>query len=100
MQVAIKRSLFQVLGDPQARSRCKLALREAAINASLDHPNIVRSYTHDLQPLGDPMVSERVSRGVLVNLSTHVIVFRETRGNSLSIGSSSSCKSSVTGGRC
>ncbi|GAX74864.1 hypothetical protein CEUSTIGMA_g2310.t1 [Chlamydomonas eustigma] len=54
MQVAIKRSIFQVYGDPKAEANRKVALREAAINNSLDHPNIVRSYTYDMQPLGEP----------------------------------------------
>lgn len=39
------------------------ALREAAINATLDHPNIVPTYTYDMQPLGHhPKVSVMVTK--------------------------------------
>ncbi len=52
LEVAIKRVIFQVLtcmGDEANRMK---ALREAAINSTLNHPNIVSTYTHDMQPLG------------------------------------------------
>lgn len=66
LDVAIKRVIFQVLagnsGDEMMRHT---ALREAAINATLDHPNIVPTYTYDMQPLGHhPKVSVMVAKRV------------------------------------
>ncbi|KAG1672192.1 hypothetical protein FOA52_002892 [Chlamydomonas sp. UWO 241] len=50
LDVAIKRIIFQMLdGDDEAERQ--MALREAAINATLNHVNIVATYTYDVQPL-------------------------------------------------
>jgi hypothetical protein len=41
-----------VLGDEESELRLKTVLREAAINSTLDHANIVSTYTYNMQPLG------------------------------------------------
>ncbi len=47
---------LQVMTDIRAEANRKTALREAAINASLNHPNIVTTFAHDMQPLADSKV--------------------------------------------
>ena len=47
------------MADERAEANRMTALREAAINATLDHPHIVTTYTYDMQPLGDTQTSER-----------------------------------------
>jgi len=54
LEVAIKRVLFQVMTNAGEERDRRQALREAAINATLDHANIVPTYTYDMQPLGGP----------------------------------------------
>lgn len=49
--MAIKRIIFQVLSDASEEQTSKTALHEAAINATLDHRNIVSTYSYDMQPL-------------------------------------------------
>jgi len=39
------------LDDKKSDVQRKVALREAAINATLCHPNIVATYAHDMRPL-------------------------------------------------
>ena len=51
--------LFQVMADARAEANRMTALREAAINATLNHPHIVTTYTYDMQPLGDTQTSGR-----------------------------------------
>ncbi|GAX77123.1 hypothetical protein CEUSTIGMA_g4569.t1 [Chlamydomonas eustigma] len=48
--------VYKVMADVKAEHNRKTALREAAINATLNHPNIVTTYTYDMQPLGDVQV--------------------------------------------
>ena len=59
LEVAIKRVIFQVMADAKSEANRKTALREAAINSTLDHPNIVTTYTYDMQPLGDEKTAGR-----------------------------------------
>ena len=47
------------MADARAEANRKTALREAAINATLNHPHIVTTYTYDMQPLGDTQTSGR-----------------------------------------
>ena len=47
------------MADARAEANRKTALREAAINATLNHPYIVTTYTYDMQPLGDPNTAGR-----------------------------------------
>ena len=49
----------QVMADARAEANRMTALREAAINATLNHPHIVTTYTYDMQPLGDTETSGR-----------------------------------------
>ena len=49
----------QVMADVRAEANRMTALREAAINATLNHPYIVTTYTYDMQPLGDTQTSGR-----------------------------------------
>ncbi len=69
LEVAIKRVIFQVLtcmGNEVSRMK---ALREAAINSTLNHPNIVSTYTHDMQPLGGAQnVSLRSAHNISIRL--------------------------------
>ncbi|KXZ42732.1 hypothetical protein GPECTOR_121g432 [Gonium pectorale] len=55
LPVAVKSVLFQHLsgGGDACDPRAARALAEAAISASLSHPNIVATYTYTLQPLHD-----------------------------------------------
>ena len=46
------------VSEPVPWMMVQIALREAAINATLDHPNIVRSFTYEMQPLGEPLVRD------------------------------------------
>lgn len=62
LDVAIKRVIFQVLGDPVADARRKTALREAAINGTMHHPNIVTTYAHDMQPLAQANMLGQAAR--------------------------------------
>ena len=41
-----------VLDDEESEQRLKTVLREAAINSTLDHANVVTTYTYNMQPLG------------------------------------------------
>lgn len=41
----------QAMGDGKSDAQRTVALREAAINATLSHPNIVATYAHDMLPL-------------------------------------------------
>ena len=52
-------TLLQVMADVHAEANRMTALREAAINATLNHPHIVTTYTYDMQPLGDTQTSGR-----------------------------------------
>ena len=47
------------MADVRAEANRMTALREAAINATLNHPYIVTTYTYDMQPLGDTQTSGR-----------------------------------------
>ena len=49
----------QVMADARAEANRMTALHEAAINATLNHPYIVTTYTYDMQPLGDVQTSGR-----------------------------------------
>jgi len=49
--------LVQVLEDEASRNKLKAALREAAINSALDHPNIVSTFSYNIQPLCGPQVT-------------------------------------------
>eukprot|EP00798_Chlamydomonas_sp_ICE-L_P015533 gene15533-21624_t len=51
LEVAIKRIIFQLLSGAEGDAGRATALREAAINASLNHPNIVTTYSYDMKPL-------------------------------------------------
>ena len=51
MEVAIKRVILQVMEDDVSQARLKTALREATINSTLDHPNIVSTFTYKMQPM-------------------------------------------------
>jgi len=62
LEVAVKRIIFQLLSGPEGESSRRTALREAAFNATLHHPNIVTTYTYDMQPLGESTKS--TGRGV------------------------------------
>ena len=47
------------MADASAEANRVTALREATINATLNHPHIVTTYTYDMQPLGDTQTSGR-----------------------------------------
>ena len=61
LEVAIKRVIFQMTtADAMAERSRRLAIREAAINSTLNHPNVVSTYHYDMQPLGsDPRSAGR-----------------------------------------
>ena len=45
--------------DEASHYKLKATLREAAINSTLDHPNIVSTFSYNIQPLHGPQVSWR-----------------------------------------
>ena len=47
-------------------------LREAAINATLNHPHIVTTYTYDMQPLGGDTQTRTSGRGFM-DWQMHII---------------------------
>ncbi len=51
LEVAVKRILFQLMSSPQGEQSRRKAMREAAINATLNHPNVVATYSWDMLPL-------------------------------------------------
>jgi serine/threonine protein kinase len=51
LEVAVKRILFQLMASPQGEVSRRKAMREAAINATLNHPNVVATYSWDMVPL-------------------------------------------------
>ena len=58
---------LQIVGgalSPQSSEKMR-ALREAAINQSLDHPNCVRTYHFDIRLVQAPMVSASHGRMVM-----------------------------------
>jgi serine/threonine protein kinase len=63
LHVAVKRMVFSLLtqddgcSDAAARTRAKI-LREAALNQSLSHPNIVATYSHDMRQLGEGAIAD------------------------------------------
>ena len=67
MEVAIKRVILQVMEDEASQKKLKTALREAAINSTLDHPNIVSTYSYNLQPLGGAQVGRGRGRAQVGN---------------------------------
>uniref|UniRef100_A0A7R9Z8R5 Protein kinase domain-containing protein n=1 Tax=Chlamydomonas euryale TaxID=1486919 RepID=A0A7R9Z8R5_9CHLO len=68
LDVAIKRIIFQMMegGDESER---QMALREAAINSTLNHTNIVATYTYDVQPLA----KNAASAGGLTDWQMYII---------------------------
>ena len=63
LEVAIKRVILQVLADSASQAKLRTALREAAINSTLDHPNIVSTYTYNMQRImGEAQVSFLIGR--------------------------------------
>ena len=57
LEVAIKRVILQVLDDAGSQEKLTTALREAAINSTLNHPNVVSTYTYNMQRMGEEQVS-------------------------------------------
>ena len=60
LRVAVKRVLLQALAGEEGEEARAAVLREAHINASLDHPNIVATYACDLLPLPHTKEGEKV----------------------------------------
>ena len=56
LEVAIKRVILQVLGEAGSQEKLRTALREAAINSALNHPNVVSTYTYNMQRMGEMQV--------------------------------------------
>ena len=63
LEVAIKRVILPVLANSDSQEKLRTALREAAINSTLDHPNIVSTYTYSMQQMRGAQVGTR-STGV------------------------------------
>jgi len=52
LDVACKRLIFSQLSGLHTDAGRRSVLQEAALNASLSHPNIVATYSYDMRPLG------------------------------------------------
>ncbi len=68
--MAIKRVIFQVMADARGEERRKMAMQEAALNETLQHPNVIMTYTSDMSTLGD---LNGAKRGVL-DWQLHIIM--------------------------
>ena len=45
--------------DEASHQKLKATLREAAINSTLDHPNVVSTFSYNIQPLNGSQVKGR-----------------------------------------
>lgn len=64
----MKRLLVQSLEGPRGEASRSQAVREASINAGLDHPNIVATYSYDMKPMvAGPLVSGMSMVGIAVS---------------------------------
>ncbi|GAX77871.1 hypothetical protein CEUSTIGMA_g5313.t1 [Chlamydomonas eustigma] len=70
LQVAIKRVIFQVMADKKGEERRLATLQEAAINETLNHPNLVMTYASEMTPLGDLNANKRG----LLDWQMHIIM--------------------------
>ena len=60
------------MADAHAEANRMTVLREAAINATLNHPHIVTTYTYDMQPLGGDTQTRTSGRGFM-DWQMHII---------------------------
>ncbi|KAG2432173.1 hypothetical protein HXX76_009093 [Chlamydomonas incerta] len=87
LDVAVKSVLFQQTEGPGGDISAQQAVQEAAIAVSMAHPNIVATYTYQLQPLHTPPQQQQTSwvegSGAISRIASSDSPSQETRASAL-----------------